>query len=58
VAHHGTHHHPIDPDYPVEWCAYLPGDPVHGACDTIGEALDLAVASIAGRLGERLPLAA
>jgi len=47
---HGTHHHPIDPDHPVEWCAYLPGDPDHGACDTIGEALDLAVASIAGRL--------
>lgn len=48
---HGTHHHPIDPDYPVEWCAHLPGDPVHGATDTIAEALDQAVASIERRLG-------
>ena len=54
---HGTHHHPIDPDSPVEWCAYLPGDPVHGACDTIGEALDRAVASIAGRLATVEPVA-
>lgn len=55
---HGTHHHPIDPDHPVEWCAYLPGDPVHGACDTIGEALDQAVASLAGRLASLIVAAA
>ena len=55
---HGTHHHPVDPDHSVEWCASLPDDPVHGACDTIGEALDMAVASIAGRVGDGLALAA
>ena len=46
-------HMPIDPDYPVEWCAHLPGASVHGATATVAEALDLAVASLAGR---RAPL--
>lgn len=55
-----SHHMPVDvdPDRPVEWCAHLPGDSVHGSVDTVAEALDLAVASITGRLGNGLARAA
>lgn len=45
----GTHHIP-DTDLAVEWCAFLPGDPVHGGADTVAEAIDQAVASLRGRL--------
>lgn len=53
----GTHHHP-ETDLPIEWCAYLVGDPVHGGADTVGEALDQAVASIERRLADPLAVSA
>lgn len=53
----GTHHVP-GTDLPIEWCAFLPGDPVHGGADTIAEAVDQAVASIERRLGGGLAVAA